>query len=103
MELERLDNNRTEARNMAGIVDSIGISAAREICRIFNEGREAAGDRRIDCGNARYIHSIWRTRCGNYEINGEIGERTYMGYTQREAVRMYNGEAKAARRARALA
>ena len=43
---------------------------------------------------ARYITSIRKIGGCWYEINGVIGSRRYQGYTKREAVTRYNGEAK---------
>lgn len=44
----------------------------------------------------RYIHRITRQRNGSLLISGTIGSRTYYGYTQREAERRYNQEARTA-------
>ena len=48
--------------------------------------------------NRRYIDYIDRNVYGNYIVNGSIGKRIYSGYSQRDAIRLYNSEARNAKR-----
>ena len=42
----------------------------------------------------RYISSVW-TDGGSYEIHGKAGTKRYIGYSKREAMKLYNGLCKA--------
>lgn len=46
----------------------------------------------------RNIHYMRWTTNGYFFINGKIGERLYMYYTKREAIREYNQECKIKKR-----
>ncbi len=46
----------------------------------------------------RYIYSIRITFQGAYAIYGVVRERQYFGYTKRTAIKLYNQEAKKAKR-----
>ncbi len=46
-----------------------------------------------DRSKRRYISSIWYD--GAFIINGRAGERRYIGYTLKEAVKQYNGLCRA--------
>lgn len=46
----------------------------------------------------RYIYSIRVTFQGAYAIYGVIGERQYFFYPKRTAIKLYNQEAKKAKR-----